>query len=455
MAAPRDTRFEVSATGLDPRERDESPADALRLLLESEPASALALLRETRLDASCIDRGDVDLLGTPDAVAALTRRAFALARDGVCHARVRRERADKVQLELLSLDLRRRIVFDLWLEVWQLDGGRRGLRFDDVSSRLERRGGLLRMPPDLEASVYVHHLATKRKDLASLAVKARLDHYASACAAADAPDLADALRRLRDEHLPPTELLDQTRAVIRQATGGRPWRRGGPGWRRTWTRGLGSSPFVPRGAPLVAIVGCDGAGKTSLSESIERSDPDHFSARLGKQLYRRWLPFRLLYRGSELTIRTTQERIDELLAPFAFGLAWLSLWKLQLRRNRERDATLVLTDRALMDFLYVERKSDQPRFSWATRVLAPLAVGIPAVHLIVAHDVLRARKDEMTLAGHEAYDADTFRCYTSARAFDYLALANAGSLEPTAGALAAHLRREYGQATASDQATQS
>ena len=34
-------------------------------------------------------------------------------------------------------------------------------------------------------------------------------------------------------------------------------------------------------------------------------------ARLGKQLYRRWLPFRLLYRASELTTGTTQERIDE------------------------------------------------------------------------------------------------------------------------------------------------
>ena len=97
----------MSESGLDPRERDESPADALRLLLASEPEPALALLRETRLDASCIDRGDLDLLGSPDAVTALIRHAFALVRDGVCHVRVRRERADKFQLELLSLEHRK------------------------------------------------------------------------------------------------------------------------------------------------------------------------------------------------------------------------------------------------------------------------------------------------------------------------------------------------------------
>jgi len=258
----------VSGPAPGPDERGDPLVAALHDLLETRHILPIALLRETALDASCIDHGDIDLLLSGPALTALIRRAFVLSQDGRCHMRVLRESADKLQLELISVDLERRIVFDLWQNVWQIDGGERCLRFEDVSPCLtEREGPLLRMPPDLEVSVYVHHLATKRKDLQSPEVQMRLRHYESACIAAGFPELASWVDRLRGEHTVPRELIDQTSTLIRQATEERPWRRHEARPKPVRAGRVRSQWFTPRGAPLVAIVGCDGSGKTSLAFS--------------------------------------------------------------------------------------------------------------------------------------------------------------------------------------------
>jgi hypothetical protein len=443
----------VTDAALGPGDQDSLLLAALRDLIGGDRAGAFVLLRETALDASCIDRGDVDLLGTRTAVAALIRRAMGLVQDGRCHVRARRTSADKAQLELFSLDLEHRIVLDLWEEVWQIDGGKLCLRFEDISPHARPQdGALLRMPPDLEASVYVHHLATKLKDLSSDALQARLAQYAAACAAAGHPEFAAGLADLRSQVSVPAELLDRTCESLRQATDERPWRRPEAARRRELARWWSTTWLVPRGAPLVAIVGCDGAGKTTLAQTLAEADSGRFSTRVGKDLYRDWLPFRLFYRVGERIIGFSREQIDERLVPLAYGLAWLSLWFLQLGRRSRSDTGLVLMDRALVDFLYVKRKSDRPRFSRATSLLAPLGVGVSALHLIVPHEILDVRKGEMTARGHSAYDADMFDLYTQGRAFDYLALANASALEPAARALRVFLVREYVGSHSSDPA---
>ena len=205
----------------------------------------------------------------------------------------------------------------------------------------------------------------------------------------------------------------------------------------------------------VAIVGCDGSGKTSLAEAIARGSAGRCTTRVGKDLYRDRLPFRLLYRIGERILGILRERIDEAIAPLAFGLAWVSLWFVQLRRYARGDQRVVLMDRALVDFLYLKRKSDQPRFSSIARLLAPFATNIPTVHLIVPHEILDARKGEITVEGHATYDSDMLDHYSGAAAFDYLALTNRGPLDSAAPALSEYLLREHASKFEPDQALQS
>ena len=69
--------------------RQDPLLECLELLLASTNPFRLVLLRETALDSSCIDHGDIDLLGTESAVERLIQRAFELVKDGRCHMQIR------------------------------------------------------------------------------------------------------------------------------------------------------------------------------------------------------------------------------------------------------------------------------------------------------------------------------------------------------------------------------
>ncbi|MBM4076164.1 MAG: hypothetical protein FJ267_11005, partial [Planctomycetes bacterium] len=118
----------------------------------------LVLLRETPLDERCINHGDIDLLGTMAAVEGILARCYAWAQAGRCHFRVTRKKEGHVGLVLFSRCGQFRLHLDLWIDLWQLDGGRRGLRFADVAHLLPRdRSGYLRLPVSVEAAIYLHH----------------------------------------------------------------------------------------------------------------------------------------------------------------------------------------------------------------------------------------------------------------------------------------------------------
>ena len=121
-----------------------------------------------------------------------------------------------------------------------------------------------------------------------------------------------------------------------------------------------------------AIIGIDGTGKTSVGEWLANrvGGARRFEFYVGKQLYRGTLPFRALYRLNWGTVNWLQERIDEMLAPLTFGIAWLSLHALLLKRRWRRDERILVVDRFLPDFLYVRRKTDSPRFFRFTRPLS-------------------------------------------------------------------------------------
>jgi hypothetical protein len=390
------------------------------------------LLRPAGDAQALVDRGDLDVLGTDDAVRAALARLAARAAGGALAYEVRRETADKTALALLTTDLAHALRHDLWVEIPQLVGVGHGLVHADVRRTCTRDGaGWLRMPAPLELALYLQHLWVRRKPLGLPQVVARLTSLGAAAHAAGAAALAEHAAALaRGEGWTDARLQCATR-VTREALG-----RPRPG--RSFTRQLRrigravAWRAVPGGRGVIVLAGADGSGKTTLAETLAR-EPGAPPVLVGKSLYRTSLVFRLVYRVERLLGGRTPERIDERWAVLAFLVALA-----RLRAHVARAGGRVILDRHLMDFLYVGRKSDRPRFVRGAVLLGRLAARIPVVHLAPPHAVLAARKDEVGAPALAAYDRDMARQHTRYRSVDYLRFPNAGRVDDAAGALRAY-----------------
>jgi hypothetical protein len=139
-----------------------------------QAADRAVLLRETDL-GSVIDTGDVDLLVAADSVPALLDTVDAVAEARGLHYRLLRSSPRKIGVTLFSVDLAHTARIDLWIELWQVFGGSSYLRYDDVQGMLvSGADGVAALPTDLEAAVYIQHLAVKGRNPADPACAARL-----------------------------------------------------------------------------------------------------------------------------------------------------------------------------------------------------------------------------------------------------------------------------------------
>ncbi len=414
--------------------------ECLRLLFAGNGTYRFFLLRETRLDASCINAGDIDLLASPRSIRAMIAHLYELALQGHCNVRIGRPSPGKVRLSLYSSDMHRRIDFDLWTEIWQLEGGSRALRFEHVRKFLPAAGpALARLPLELEACVYLEHLQAKQKDLPSPAVTERLVHYEAACAKAGDQQLANAFAKVRNESGLDAATMRMARQVIGCSIDADRWlslpRRA---LRRLVLRRYRLADA--RRSRTVAFIGCDGVGKTSIAQEVAAAMKDRrASFMLGKDLYRLGVPFRAFYKLNRMSLGLTRETIDEWLHPIAYLCALLSLRK-SVKAIGDR---VLLIDRSPADFMYVGRKSDAPRFSRLSKFLSLFRRSLPVVHLVVPFEVLESRKNEMTPSGQELYDLDMLQYHAMLPGADYLLFRNAGSLADAAEVLTDHVNAMY------------
>jgi thymidylate kinase len=184
-------------------------------------------------------------------------------------------------------------------------------------------------------------------------------------------------------------------------------------------------------------MGCDGSGKTTLASAIAASHADIEGVLTGKHLYRKSWLYKLLVIFVRPLLLQDREHFDETFAPVAYLRACIGLRLKLWRRTRG----VLLMDRSLADFLYVGRKTESPQFCrslWLSRVIGRR---IPVVHFILPFERVRERKQEMTRAGHAAYDAAMFRHFTQRAPTDYVAFNNAGAVTPGAEALGRILQR--------------
>ena len=285
----------------------------------------------------------------------------------------------------------------------------------------------MRLPVLVEAWVYLQHLHAKRKNLARGSAPARLTGYAVQPSRGRRRRLGPAHGRGADEPDPGCEALlaDASAGLDAALTVNGPLR---PGLRGAWGRVFLAPPRKNR---LVCVMGCDGAGKTTLAGALAERDPAIRGVFTGKHLYRKSYLFKLLVIFVRPLLGQTREGFDERLAPLVYLRA---CWGMRIKHWRGRR---LLIDRALPDFLYRHRKTDRPRFSVWRGLMGWAGLRVPTVHCVVDFDRVAQRKElEVTRAGHAAYNRDMFDTLARRTPSFYLAFNNDGTLEDSVAALA-------------------
>ncbi len=390
-------------------------------------------LRGEPLSPKAIDGGDVDLLGTRASVYALFDAVYGWVQQGECHARFVSMDGAKYKLFLYSCDGKHQVDFDLWVELRQLFNRSMMLVPEAALRRATPQSvSLFRLPLELELSVYVHHMISKRRlDCFTQGMYERMEAYVKASPErALASILGDVLqqRKVTPELI---QFADETLKRFPELC--RPSRKGLVAkWKDARLAG-------PRSLKWLSLMGGDGCGKTTMAKALQKRLPERVSGiYTGKHLYRKNFFFKMLVILVRPLLFQNREKFDETLAPLVYGLACM---RLRLGVWFASSKKTVLMDRSLVDFLMCNRKSDEPSFGhkeWLTRVWG---CRIPTVHFLVSYQRLAQRKQEMTLAGIAKYNHEMFRHFTHRMPTDYLLFNNDGGLESSADSLAALLRR--------------
>jgi hypothetical protein len=117
--------------------------------------------------------------------------------------------------------------------------------------------------------------------------------------------------------------------------------------------------------------------------------------------------------------------------------------RLAIRRIFARQG-LLLIDRSLTDFLIVNRKSHRPRWVWGVGLARFLGARIPCIQLVVSHQTLAARKQEMTSLGHSAWDRMMHAQLTGRVPTDVLCFFNGRTQEESLPALMRIIETTWG-----------
>jgi len=413
-----------------------APLEDVVELVQSGPWRFLQL-RGTPPGRASINSGDVDMLGTADSVRQLLDAAFDWACTGHGHVVVRARSDNKISLTFVSLDAKSWIAFDLWVTLWQLDSGKTALTYEDcVDLALPATGAIQRLPPSIEVCIYAQHLNVKNKNLDSASVRERLSSYHTACLRGGETELAEAVNKILKQRKLDGASLEPFRAHLQKAG-----LRSRTPRRSRWLEKIANEFAAawldgPRPMRHVTITGGDGSGKTSLARMLRARDPMVTDLSVGKRLYRNSILYKILVIFLRPLFGSDKNRFDDRIAPFAYMRASCALRvKTWLRRSG-----LELIDRSIVDFLIVDRKSDNPRFHALSWLSSAMGVRIPAIHLVVPHHTLQSRKRELTEPGQRAYDRLVFQHFTRRRPTAYALFFNGMDLPAAADAMSALLR---------------
>lgn len=400
--------------------------------LKSGPWNFIQLRGES-VDAANPPDDDIDLLGSPESVETLLSSALEWVRERRCHLRVRSRNQDKIEFTIFSIDGRFSILFDLWITLRQFDHGRCSLTYEACSHAVVDSGSSIqRFSVDIEAAVYIQHLISKKKNLKSPRIQQRLADYAFQCEATDHRELCESMFTILETNTIPPSIVRKLALLIEENLSPPTSQSLSDRLMRLTAKAQAQWLGPPRQTRMLTMMGCDGAGKTTLAHTLKDDSENISKVYTGKHLYRKSLSYKLAVIFIRPLIFQDRERFDEILAPFVYlrGCLGLRLLRLFSKKNR-----VTLIDRSLIDFLYVDRKSDSPKFSrfrWLTRLFG---LRVPNVHCLVSHENVMQRKQEVTAEGHHQYDEDIFQEFALRCPTDYIAFNNDGDLTAATSSL--------------------
>lgn len=378
-------------------------------------------LRGKLLSAEDVDRGDVDFLGNMESINALLSASYQWVADGLCHVHIGARKFGKKVLILYSLDGAHRLIFDLWYSLPQLKGTNIPLVYDAIAQSLDPSTtdcSVSRFDADIEACVYLHHLAAKKKDLTLEHNWKRLQGYMNRCKNSV---VLQCLKRVSESHQVDGQTLSETLNLIQDVVDVDKATLKNDCIKRLRQRESGS---------FLCIMGCDGVGKTSLANAMAECVQPQAKSFRGKRLYRRSLLYKLFVKLLRRRF-PLREQFDEFFVFFVYLRACLGLDMKQFFKRKH----LFFIDRNLIDFLFIKRKTDDPHWSNFYRLSSVFGKRIPTVHCIADFETVSGRKQEMTAKGHAVYDRTMFEHFAHRNPTDYTLFNNAGDLNISRDAL--------------------
>lgn len=397
---------------------------------------------------------DIDLLITREQTRELLQKAFTATIDGRCHVQIEAKRRRKTQLILWNVDATERLIIDLWHEWDQFASRRQVLSASVLCAFVQRNkategavdmtvdresmrtpssdssdasllNAAARLRPELELALLVLHIYVKKQAVVSPVNRRRIESL---------------LRSLRAEDCLPQAvmaLVESVRDDFRQLKGtgssftiSRHTMVVAEGLLAELTSGSGSHAFATvrnssgdwfsgllrrtswkllsaHSNADVAFVGSDGCGKTSLTRLMSAAHSGQWLSVVARKLYRRSVLYPIASSVSRRIFRISRSEFDDRLAPLialrAMMACWLMLIWLRVCQLFVSRPKRLLLDRSPESMLIIERRTENPRFSWLSTLLERLAPPMRHVLLLVPYAVLSQRKQEITESAHRAY----------------------------------------------------
>lgn len=430
--------------------KSETQTAALSVLKETlrrcaERRLSVGLLRPKPLSPSEAAHGDFDLFCAPPVLRYLIATFCSIAREQTVTLYLEHTRPAKWVLRLSASPGSVRIVVEIWTRIeLTLAAGNSCkpafLRIAELEPHIQYSSESASLKPVAAALVYVTHLYHKNKDLEHPEVRARLKWYRNELSRDLSPIDGDRLGVQPAEVLellsvlgtgnPISELSGRASVLLRKH-GVRPraqllFTLRKKLWRRHQER--------PRRShhPIVAIVGPDGTGKTTVLQMVADRCPD-----LDVEITR----FKKLFRNYPLLAKFTKSRargetrnvVEERLSTWISALAVL---RLRVARVVRRTPALWLLDRYFYDYYYRGlRDHNMPRHrkTLFARVMGGM-VPRPAA-LIVCHcpeqQRLERKPHELTSESAALLYATYVAQVSPSRVNKLLFLSTAGTLEDT------------------------